>query len=221
MNVLLTKKIPQAQLDRIQSWGWTCEVVETLKITLVDVSEVPSNADAWVVSSRNSFSTIKKFITKAPQRIFCVGRWMENEIEKLKVKSSVRSFENMNLLATDLIKENIQDLIYFCGRAHRDELEQALRNTTAKISKVITHESDMTFPVIKKTFDAIFVFSPRSAESLLKHNSFPKTVFACIGPTTADYLNSRGINKIFVSSYPDSKGLLEEFHASSLTASRK
>jgi uroporphyrinogen-III synthase len=71
----------------------------------------------------------------------------------------------------------------------------------------------MTFPVIKNTFDALFVFSPRSAESLLKYNTFSaKTIFACIGPTTASYLNSRGITDIFTPSYPDSRILLEEFH---------
>jgi len=58
MNLLLTKKLDQDQLDLIRSWGWNYEVVETLKITLIDVDEIPSKSDAWVVSSRNSFDAI-------------------------------------------------------------------------------------------------------------------------------------------------------------------
>jgi len=171
--------------------------------------------DAWIVSSRNSFAAVKKFLGEAPQRIYCVGVWMKNEIEKLNVKVSVKSFENMSVLASDLAKENFREVIYFCGREHRQELEKGLKGTTMKITKVITHESEMAFPVVKKSFDAVFVFSPRSAESLLKNNTFSaQTMFACIGSTTAEYLHHCGIKNTFVSSYPDSSILLKEFHTS-------
>jgi len=116
-------------------------------------------------------------------------------------------------LVTDLMGQNFKSILYFCGEEHRQELEEGLKNSSVKISKVITHQSQMTFPVVKNSFNAVFIFSPRSAESLLKNNSFNnKTIFACIGSTTASYLNSRGITNTFISSYPDSRNLLEEFH---------
>jgi uroporphyrinogen-III synthase len=212
MNILLTKKLSQEILDLIKSWEWKYEVVEVLKITPVDVKEVPK-VEAWVVSSRNSFDVVKKFIANAPQHIYCVGDWMKKEIEKLGAGVKVRSFENMKSLAADLSEQNFQHVVYFCGDEHRLELEEGLKNTNTKISKVTTHQSEMTFPVLKKSFDAVFVFSPRSGESLLKNNQFPsQTVFACIGSTTANYLRSRGIANIFVSSYPDSRILIEEFY---------
>ncbi|MGC4021445.1 MAG: uroporphyrinogen-III synthase [Cyclobacteriaceae bacterium] len=213
MKILLTKTLPQEQLDLIKSWGWSYDVVETLKITSVDVKKIPEKTQAWIVSSRNSFEVIKKFITEAPQHIYCVGDWMKKEIEKLDGKISVLSFENMKSLASDLAKQNFQSVIYFCGVNHRPELEEGLKNSTTKIFKVVTHKSEMTFPKLKINYDAIFIFSPRSGESLLKHNQFSsQTLFACIGPTTNDYLNSKGLTNTFVSSTPDSKTLLEEFH---------
>ncbi len=213
MNILLTKKLPQETLDLIKSWEWKYEVVETLKITPVEVKEMPLNAEAWIVSSRNSLDAVEKFMSSAPEYVFCVGDWIKKEIEKTGAKTTVKSFENMKSLASDLSKQNLQDVVYFCGDEHRQELEEGLKNTNTKISKVITHQSEMTFPVLKKAFEAVFVFSPRSAESLLKNNQFTvKTVFACIGSTTADYLRSRGVVNIFVSSYPDSKILIEEFY---------
>lgn len=187
-------------------------MLESLKITPIDVIEIPTNADAWIVSSRNSLQTIKKFISSAPREVFCIGNWMKNEIEKLNAKVSVKSFENMTSLTTDLVKENFREVTYLCGREHRNVLEEGLKNTPTKITKVITYESEMTFPMIKKAFDVVFVFSPRSVESLLKHNFFPQTTFACIGATTADYLHSRGITNTFVPSYPDGGILLKEFY---------
>jgi uroporphyrinogen-III synthase len=213
MNILLTKRLSQEILDLIKSWGWSYEIVEVLKITQLDVREIPTNAEAWIISSRNSFNAPEKFITSAPQLIYCVGAWVKTEFEKLNSKVKVKSFENVKSLAADLAKQNLQNVVYFSGDEHRQELEEGLKYTNTKISKVITHQSEMIFPVLKKAFDAVFVFSPRSAESLLKHNQFSnQTVFACIGSTTADYLRSRGITNSFIPSYPDSKKLLEEFY---------
>jgi uroporphyrinogen-III synthase len=212
MNILLTKRLSQEILDLIKSWGWEYEIVETLKISLVEVNEIPMKSDAWIVSSRNSFAAIKKFAPEAPRYIYCVGEWMKGEVEKLNGNLLVKSFENMKSLATDLVKQNFQNIVYFCGDEHRQELEEGFKNANTKISKVITHQSEITFPVINKSFDAVFVFSPRSVESLLKNNKFSQqTTFACIGVTTEDYVRSRGITNTFISSYPDSKKLLEEF----------
>jgi len=212
MNVLLTKKLSPTDLDLIRSWGWNFEIKETLSITLVEVNKV-SIADAWVVSSRNSFNAVKKFINQAPDTIYCVGTWMKEELIKTRTKSAIKGYENMKKLVADLAKQNFKSVLYFCGEEHRHELEEGLKDSSIRISKVITHKSQMTFPVIKNNFDAVFVFSPRSAESLLKNNSFEnQTIFACIGSTTASYLNSRGITSTFTPSYPDSRVLLEEFH---------
>jgi uroporphyrinogen-III synthase len=212
MNILLTKKLSTSDLDLIRSWEWNFEIVETLNISRVGVNEIPK-AEAWVISSRNSFEAVKKFINKEPGVIYCIGNWVKEELIKTGAKSIIKSFENMKKLVTELAKQNFKSVVYFCGEEHRQELEEGLRGSLVKISKVITHQSQMTFPVVKNNFDVVFIFSPRSAESLLRHNAFSaKTIFASIGPTTASYLNSRGITKIFISSYPESRILLEEFH---------
>jgi uroporphyrinogen-III synthase len=213
MNILLTKKLSSEVLDLIKSWGWSYQIVETLKITPIEVKEIQVTAEAWIVSSRNSFDAVKKFMESAPQHIYCVGDWIKKEVKKLSLKIDVKSFENMKLLASDLSKQNLKNVVYFCGEEHRLELEEGLKNSNTKISKVITHQSEMTFPMINKSFDTIFVFSPRSAESLLKKNEFAKqTVFACIGSTTANYLHGQGFTNAFVSSYPHSKILIQEFY---------
>jgi uroporphyrinogen-III synthase len=219
MNVLITKKISEENLDLIKSWGWNYELIETLKITLADVTDIPEKADAWIASSRNSFGAIKKFISEAPKEMYCVGDWMKDQIQNLipiaiGTTISVSGFENMKSLAKELSQRNFERVIYFCGDEHRRELEEGLKNTATSILKVITHKSEMTFPIVKNNFDAVFVFSPRSAESLLKQNQFsPQTTFACIGSTTAEYLRSLGITNIFVSSYPDTANLLNEYHS--------
>lgn len=213
MNILLTKKLSPSDLDLIRSWDWSVETVETLNIIPVEVIEIPKT-EVWVVSSRNSISVIKKFIDKAPVAIYCIGNWMKEELLKTGTKSTIQSFENMKELTADLVGKNFESVLYFCGEDHRHELEEGLKNSSAKISKAITHQSLMTFPVVNNNFDAVFVFSPRSAESLLKNNSFgSQTIFACIGSTTAFYLNSCGITNTFIPSYPESRILLEEFHS--------
>jgi uroporphyrinogen-III synthase len=212
MRVLITKKLSSSDLDLIHSWGWTFEMVESLKINPIEVNGIPKG-EVWVVSSRNSLNTIRKFIDQAPTIIYCVGNWMKEELVKAGTKSEIRSFENMKKLAVDLSDQRFSSILYFCGEDHRHELEDALKNSSTKILKTITHQSQLTFPIIKNEFDVVFVFSPRSAESLLKNNSFgSQTIFACIGQTTTSYVNEHGITNTFTASYPDSRILLEEYH---------
>jgi uroporphyrinogen-III synthase len=216
MNILLTKKLPGHELELVHSWNWSVVTCETLKITLVDVHEIPPS-DVWIVSSRNSLSAVKKFIDQAPATIYCIGHWIKEQLTKCGVKSFVKNFESMKQLATELNKQGFQHALYYCGTEHRRELEEGSKNLSIKISKVFTHQSEMTCPVVDGNFDVVFIFSPRSAESLLKNNSFTtQTIFACIGVTTASYLGERGVTNIFTASYPDSHILLEEFRDQTL-----
>ncbi len=140
MNILLTKKLPATNLDLIRSWGWDFVVLETLSITPVDVQEIPK-AEVWVVSSRNSLGTMLKFINETPEIIYCVGRWMREELIEGGIKSEIRSFENMKRLVGDLTDKRFKSILYFCGENHRLELEEGLKDSTTKIAKVITHKS--------------------------------------------------------------------------------
>ena len=213
MNTLITKKLSSSNLDLIKSWGWHYDVIEALNIAPVEVKSVPQASDAWIISSRNSLHTVQPFSHLAPGAIYCIGNWMSDELKKTGVKSEIKCFENMKALVLGISHQNIRHLVYFCGDHHRDELEMGLKDRPITIEKVITHESKLAFPSLEKAYHVIFVFSPRSVESLMKNNVFSdQTIFACIGPMTASYLNEHGIVNTFCASYPDSKVLITEFH---------
>ncbi len=215
MNTLITKKLSSSHLDLIKSWGWHYDSIEALDIAPVEVNSIPQASDAWIISSRNSWHAVKTFIHLAPGIIYCIGTWMSDALKKTGTESEIRSFENMKALVLEVSRQNIRHLLYFCGDHHRDELERGLKDRPVTVQKVITHKSKLAFPSLEKSYDVIFVFSPRSAESLMKNNVFSdETIFACIGPMTAAYLNEHGIVNTFYASYPDSKILLTEFHDS-------
>ena len=212
MRVLLTKKLDAHDIALMQSWQWQVDTRETLAILPVDVPALP-DADVWVISSRNSFPVMKKFARQAPKKIYCVGNWIALAWTEINPASEVAAYPHMQELVDALVREKFDHVLFFCGDAHRHELEEGLRHRSAVLSKIVTHRSEMIFPVVNIDYDAVFVFSPRSAESLLMRNNFgPLTRFACIGRTTEAYLNSRGISNTFVPSYPDSRILVEEFY---------
>jgi uroporphyrinogen-III synthase len=211
MLALITKKLSSSNLDLLKSSGWEFDVIESLEIIPLKINKPPV-ADVWILSSRNSLLAIKEFVKQAPAQIYCIGKWVENELKSANVQSHVQSFDSMKSLAADLRNKKFNRLLYFCGDHHRQELSQALVGGPSLLTKVITHESRLTYPILKKTYDAVFVFSPRSVESLLHNNSFTKeTIFACIGPTTVSYLHQRGQTNTFCASSPDSEILLREF----------
>jgi uroporphyrinogen-III synthase len=211
MLALITKKLPSSNLDLLKSIGWEYDVIESLEIIPIEINK-PQEADVWILSSRNSLLAIKEFVKQAPAQIYCIGKWVENELKNANIQSHVQRFDNMKSLAADLRNKKFSRLLYFCGDHHREELSQALVGSPSLLTKVITHESHLTYPILKKTYNAVFVFSPRSAESLLQNNSFhSETIFACIGPTTVSYLHQRGLTNTFCASSPDSEILLREF----------
>jgi uroporphyrinogen-III synthase len=211
MLALITKKLPSSNLDLLKSNGWEFDVIESLEIIPLKINK-PLVADVWILSSRNSLLAIKEFVKQAPAQIYCIGKWAENELKSANVQSRVQSFDSMKSLAADLRNKKFSRLLYFCGDHHREELNQALVGSPSLLTKVTTHESRLTYPILKKIYNAVFVFSPRSAESLLQNNSFThETIFACIGPTTVSYLHQRGLTNTFSASSPDSETLLREF----------
>lgn len=210
MKALVTKKLPAAEMDLIHAWHWDVDIVEVLDITPREVVDIPKT-DAWVVSSRNSFEAVKKFLGEAPPQIFCVGTWMKEALTSAGARSGIASFENMKALASHVAGREVGSVLYFCGDEHRPELESALAGRTV-VWKAITHRSKMICPQVNSDVDAVFVFSPRGAESLLEKNQFDaRTVFACIGATTAQYVSSRGVRNTFISSRADTDVLLHEF----------
>jgi uroporphyrinogen-III synthase len=210
MKVLVTKKLSHTNLEILQSKGWDVDQIDVLKITPLEIKE-PKEADGWIISSRNSWPAVKKFVSLAPISIFCVGSWIESELKKNGVQSEIKSYNSMKLLADELPSKSLTRLLYFCGDHHRHELISGFPKNSM-LTKVITHESRLTYPILKNKYDAIFVFSPRSVESLLKNNTFAShTTFACIGPTTAAYLQQQGLYNTYCSSIPDSEVLVKEF----------
>jgi uroporphyrinogen-III synthase len=210
MQVLITKQISNYHLTLLKSICLKYDVIESLQIIPLQIDTL-QESDAWVISSRNSWPVVEKFVKQAPSCIYCIGTWMKSELLKANVESQIHCFDNMKSLAANVSHKNFTRLTYFCGDHHREELSEALDEGFILI-KVITHQSKLTYPILKKTYDAIFVFSSRSVESLLKNNTFAdKTIFACIGSTTETYLHQQGLTNTFCASVPDSEILVKEF----------
>jgi uroporphyrinogen-III synthase len=210
MDILIAKKIGSVATVMVKDRGWNYDVVETLNISFIDISAI-DESNAWIISSRNSLHAIKKFIGRAPADIYCIGDWMKRQLQAKNVQSRIESFDNIKSLVERIRELEFEKVLYFCGDHHRMDLTHVLSGISI-VNKVITHRSEKAYPRLDKTYDAIMVFSPRSAESLLKHNTFsPDTIFGCIGPTTESYLHGRGITNTFCASSPDSEILIKEF----------
>jgi uroporphyrinogen-III synthase len=209
MTILLTKKPSPQNKAALDASGHDYDLIALLKITPVEVNEIPE-ADGWIVSSRNAWTVVNKFIHKAPKEIYCIGEWLKNKFQEVGVKSSIQAFYNMQSLASEVNIKKEKRYIYFCGDHHRPELFE--RTEKIEIAKVIAYQSALTYPILQKKYDVVFVLSPRSVDSLLKHNSFTnETIFACVGPTTVSYLHEKGITNTFCASKPDNDILIKEF----------
>lgn len=211
MKVLISKKPDSSDLSLLKKWNWQYEVAEALAIEIMPVENIPTTFSTWVISSRNAFHAVKNITNCSPPIIYCVGDWLKAELEKIHNNARVLNFPNMRSLATALKSKNYKSIAYFCGDHHRPELEEILAGSDTEIHKIICYKSIQTFPMVSRKFDAVLLYSPRSAESILSKNHFDKNILmACIGSTTGNFMRSKGYHHIFEASKPNSEILLKE-----------
>src|SRR5882724_1442756 len=118
--------------------------------------------------------------------------------------------DNALSLAAKIIRDDIKNLVFFCGNQRRNELPNELASHHISVKELIVYETILTPQVVAGDHNGILFFSPSAATSFFSVNNPGKetTLFA-IGNTTADTIKKYSRNKIIVSNSPGKETLIE------------
>lgn len=178
---------------------------------------IQSKIEVAVFTSSNAVCAIKKYLHnyinpfETNWKIFSLSGKTKENLDKHAEEfgTIVGTADNSKALSEKIVKEKIDEVIFFCGNKRRDELPAILKEAGIKVHEVIVYETVETPAIVTDDFDGVLFFSPSAVQSFFSVNQLKKgTVCFAIGKTTADSIATFTKNKIIISESPDQEMML-------------
>ncbi len=108
-----------------------------------------------------------------------------------------------------LIYKN-ETFTFFSGNLRRDVLPNTLKENEITFNEIEVYETNITSKKIKEKIDGILFFSPSAVESYLKLNTIKDEICFCIGETTAEALDEKGIKNYIIAEKPSIDSVIQD-----------
>lgn len=218
-RILSTAMLEQPLADKAAGNGIALDMAPFIKIKPIDTEAVSASIkDAYgvhatiVFTSANAVDIIAAHKTEQPHwRIYCIGHTTAKKVNEAYPGSIAGMGDDAAALADVIIKDGVEEVIFFCGDKRRDELPEKLRQNNVTVHEVIAYGTISTPLQVAEPYDGILFFSPSAVESFFGINTIPEhTVMFAIGNTTAAELRKYSDNKIVVGERPGKTALMEK-----------
>ena len=212
INIVSTKKLLPLQKQLLSDAGISVleeDFIET-KIKNFELSKVHENL---IFTSQNAVQSIlqhSKCDELKGKSVFCVGM-------KTKELLTENGFDVVAYTgyASDLAE--IISLIYssesftfFSGNLRRDVIPNTLKENGITFNEIEVYETNITSKKMTSKQDGILFFSPSGVESYFKLNSIKDETCFCIGETTAEALENKKVNNIFIAEKPSVESVITQ-----------
>lgn len=192
--------------------------IETEPIQSVEVLEEIGNAllqsTTVVFTSVNAVNAVGENLElqQPDWRIYCIGHATKQQLVKYFGDDSIAgTADNAEALAEVIIEDEIDDLIFFCGKQRREEMPQILREHGVEVNEIVVYETISTPHKLDKHYNGVMFFSPSAVESFFQNNKPDHdTLLFAIGKTTASAIKKFSDNKVIVSEEPSKEGMFQE-----------
>jgi len=182
MNIIITRPLIDSEdlIGRLFSLGHKIIHVPTLKISKVELDPIdPDKYNAFIFTSANAIRSLKLLKLDRNKLCFCVGAITEKIVRQQGYNNTISAGGTINALKNIIINSNNLDkkkvLAYICGDNITSNLDLELQKEGFQIKKIINYTSEKIKELNEDTNnlikdhppDIIFVYSKRSAESLI------------------------------------------------------
>jgi uroporphyrinogen-III synthase len=145
--------------------------------------------------------------------IFCIGNTTNKLVQHYFGNESVAGTADSAAELAGLIveKNDIGEVIFFCGDKRRDELPEILRKNDIEVNEIVVYQTLAVPHKIEKQYHGILFFSPSAVESFFSINKLPATTLLfAIGNTTANEIKKYTGNKIITGDEPGKENLVNK-----------
>lgn len=181
-----------------------------------EIKALASQSVTAVFTSMNGaeavIDTLAKDALQPAWKIYCMGAATQTLIREYFVSGNICGIgKNAIELSVSITKDEVKEVIFFCGNQRRDELPEQLQKKNIKVKEIVVYETNEIPIKIEKAYNGILFFSPSAVKSFFSVNSIPNdTVLFSIGYTTAAEIQKNCNNKVIISDFPAKDKLTEE-----------
>ncbi len=172
-----------------------------------EVKAVTKNAGYVVFTSSNAVASVAAMLGDMPVN------WEIFSVEGITSKAVADHFGEDRLIGTAyagkeladeiLKREEVREVIFFCGDQRRDELPERLRAKGLQVKEVVVYKTVATPVLLERRYDAVLFFSPSAVHSFFEKNTLAdETVCFAIGDTTANTIKNIVNNKVVIAHPP-------------------
>lgn len=193
--------------------------IKTEPVDSIELQQEVENAmlleTTVVFTSMNAVEAVNDFVNGDPVQwnIYCIGYTTKELVEKYFGESVIAgTADNAAELAQLIIEDgNTDEVIFFCGDIHRNELPNALHEAGIELTEIIVYETIEIPRKIVKVYDGIIFFSPSAVNSFFALNTIAAhTCIFAIGKTTAETVRLYTENELIISTKPSKEHLIKE-----------
>lgn len=224
-RVLSTKKLEPSLVQKASEHG--IEIIEQEAISIKPVwSEEKFNEVSRFLqkpyvafTSANAVAGVEAYLhahdgfNVPVWKIFCLSGKTKRAVLQTPVlpNAIVGEAESAAALAGEILKQDVQEIVFFCGNKRRDELPAVLKAAGVLLHEVVVYETVATPVKAAEGADAVLFFSPSAVQSFFSVNGLKEDVVCfAVGNTTTFALGPFTGNQVITSIAPDPQEMLED-----------
>ena len=218
-RILSTRTLDSSLIETARAEGIYIEEIPFIRLAPMDddalrdqlAGYAPKNITA-VFTSSNAVREVASFVSiPTSWTIYCIGKaTQQSVIDHFNVDRIHGTAMNARDLSKIIIKEAVQNIVFFCGDRRRDELPIALRKAGIEVEEVVVYKTMLTPSPVANKYDAILFFSPTAVESFFSMNLVTEdTLIFAVGETTAASARQSTAAKIIIAHNPGSEEMIQ------------
>ncbi len=220
IQILSTASLDELLLQKAVAQGVQLDVVPFIKVSAIKSDALEERVvdlcyvEATVVfTSVNAVKAVSDIILSADPKwdIYCIGNATKDAVgSQFKSAEIIGAAENAAELASLIIEDGEEEVVFFCGDKRMDTLPDTLRENEIEVYEVVVYHTQETPRTMSKLYDGILFFSPSAVISFFYSNKIgPDVILFAIGNTTANAIKKHTSNKVIFSETAGKESVVE------------
>jgi len=144
------------------------------------------------------------------KNVFCVGSKTREFLEENGFTVTAFTGYAEDLAEIITLIYSTESFTFFSGNLRKETLPSMLTEAKVKWNEIKVYDTQLTPLKIKEEIDGLLFFSPSGVESYLKENKIKDEICFCIGNTTAEALQIKGVKNIIIAQKPTIANVIDD-----------